>query len=194
MLHQLSIHTVEYFLSVLHKPIDEDQKEIYIYGMECFLNTSIPLLLIVIWGIINHCIFETFTWIFAFSFLRQYTGGYHASSQWICITSTTLLGCTNTLIINSATLTPLNVTLLYFVAFLLTISVCPIASPQKPLLHTQYKQHKKYVCIILSAYIIFSYLLPSPYALSICYAVFTCFILVIITIFPSSKNMNSIHY
>lgn len=40
MLHKLSLYTIEYFLSFLPAPHDEDQKEIYVYGLECFFEYS----------------------------------------------------------------------------------------------------------------------------------------------------------
>lgn len=185
MLHQLSLYTVEYFLSFLPAPYDEDQKEVYVYGLECFFNTSIPVILITMWSILNHCIWESFIWIMAFSILRKYSGGYHAPSQWACITSSTLLGISNTYVIKACTFNSFITILLYAFVLILTLWKCPIESPQKPLSPIQHKHHKKYTCMILTVYILLSFLLPVSYSLSISYAIFTCFILIIVTFIPS---------
>lgn len=185
MLHKLSLYTIEYFLSFLPAPHDEDQKEIYVYGLECFLNTVIPVILISIWSIFNHCIIESFIWICAFSTLRKYSGGYHAPSQWACITSSTLLGISNTYVIKIHTFSIFSIILLYILTLIIALLVCPIKSTKKSLSDIQYKRHKKYTCIILFIYMFFTFVLPTTYSLSIFYAVFICFILVLVTLLPS---------
>ena len=98
MIYEFSKRTIEYIASLSDQPSDQDQLDVYIYGMECFLNTAIPVILLTICSIMFDSLIETFLWLFAFSLLREYTGGYHASTQFACITSSTMLGIGNTLV------------------------------------------------------------------------------------------------
>ena len=34
--------------------VSTDQLEIYIYGLECFLNTFITIVLLFVWGVLSH--------------------------------------------------------------------------------------------------------------------------------------------
>ena len=34
--------------------VSADQLEIYIYGLECFLNTFITIVLLFVWGVLSH--------------------------------------------------------------------------------------------------------------------------------------------
>ncbi len=65
--------------------VSADQLEIYIYGLECFLNTFITIVLLFVWGVLSHTLGYTLIWVITFSLLRHYTGGAHAPTQLTCI-------------------------------------------------------------------------------------------------------------
>lgn len=82
-------------------PSKEQNIEIYIYGLECFFNTLIPLILLVTWGICSKTLIETFCWISSFCIFHHYAGGFHAPTQLSCILSSTMLGISNYFICES---------------------------------------------------------------------------------------------
>ena len=42
--------------------VSADQLEIYIYGLECFLNTFITIVLLFVWGVLSHTLGYTLIW------------------------------------------------------------------------------------------------------------------------------------
>lgn len=73
--------------------VSADQLDIYIYGLECFFNTFITVVLLIFWGFLTHTLGYTLIWIITFSLLRHYTGGAHAPTQFTCILGSFFLGC-----------------------------------------------------------------------------------------------------
>lgn len=51
--------------------VSADQLEIYIYGLECFLNTFITIVLLFVWGVLSHTLGYTLIWVITFSLLRH---------------------------------------------------------------------------------------------------------------------------
>lgn len=49
--------------------VSADQLEIYIYGLECFLNTFITIVLLFVWGVLSHTLGCTLIWVITFSLL-----------------------------------------------------------------------------------------------------------------------------
>lgn len=72
--------------------ISEEQLDIYVYGLECFFNTFITIVLLIFWGFLSNTLGYTLIWIITFSLLRHYTGGAHAPTQFTCILGSFLLG------------------------------------------------------------------------------------------------------
>ena len=70
--------------------IEKEDTQIYTYGFEIFIDSFIETTLILLIGILGGWIFETLLFISAFTILRSYTGGYHASTKIACICITTL--------------------------------------------------------------------------------------------------------
>ncbi len=46
--------------------VSADQLEIYIYGLECFLNTFITIVLLFVWGVLSHTLGYTLIWVITF--------------------------------------------------------------------------------------------------------------------------------
>lgn len=58
--------------------------DIYIYGIELVISSLISTSLIILAGVITHTIFESILYMFIFSLIRCYTGGYHCMSYLKC--------------------------------------------------------------------------------------------------------------
>ena len=46
--------------------VSADQLEIYIYGLECFLNTFITIVLLFVWGVLSHTLGYTLIYFICF--------------------------------------------------------------------------------------------------------------------------------
>lgn len=71
--------------------IEKEDLEIYIYGSELLISEIIGTLLILGIGVVFEKFFKTILYLFVFTIIRVYAGGYHAPSHRTCITSFSLL-------------------------------------------------------------------------------------------------------
>lgn len=154
--------------------------------MECFLNTLIPTLVLLMGAFFSHSIVETLVWIITFSHLRKYTGGYHAPNQFACIFCSILLGLSNTFVIRYISIPTRYILLIYIAAFTINIVLCPIASVQKPLSHSRYICNKLFASVTIILYGILSLALPTGMGYSILYATVVTLFLAIVSFCLSS--------
>lgn len=64
--------------------IQQENLEIYQFGIEQFLTTSLNVLTTLILGILFNEVFQGILFVIAFMILRAYSGGYHASTSVRC--------------------------------------------------------------------------------------------------------------
>ena len=64
---------------------DENNKEIYTYGLEIILNALISYLLIIIMGALTGELIATVFYLICYSGIRLWAGGYHAKTHLRCI-------------------------------------------------------------------------------------------------------------
>lgn len=83
MIEQLANTISGLFLS--KNIIKENDLSIYTYGMEILISEFISTIIAYCIGIVTHKLFQTMLYLFVFSFIRVYTGGYHASTHRNCI-------------------------------------------------------------------------------------------------------------
>lgn len=79
---------------------NSEEQEILQYGFECLINTLIPIILYFLFALTQNMIFESIIWLVLFLLLRNYIGGYHASSHGRCIIISTLYGLLTLFCIN----------------------------------------------------------------------------------------------
>lgn len=119
---------------------DESNAEVYAYGAECFLNLLISDGLLLVIGLLTHHVIYLLIWSVSFTLLRVNLGGLHASSQFWCILSGTIIGASS-----------MGVSL-FFVEYKVAAILCTLAAaivaviiapvPHKNKKHIQ-KQRKK---------------------------------------------------
>lgn len=180
MINQFSKQIIDLIALQTKQRIDNEQLEVYIYGLECFINTAVPVILLTIFSFLSNSVFETWLWIVTFTILRRYTGGYHAPSQLACMTSSTGLGIINTLLIQYHTFHWSCIALCYVIYTTLILFLCPIESFKKKLTSLQRKQHKCYALVIVTIISLLSLYLPTTYAITLMYSGASCLFLVII--------------
>lgn len=158
---------------------DQDQREVYVYGLECIINTGFSLFILFLWSLISHSLYETLTWIVSFCLLRHHSGGIHAPTQFTCILSSTLLGISNYFVINRFHPNENQ----FFYAFTLCLIICIICSPTRTnkikLSHQMYVQKKITSILIIILGYLATYILPITIGVSITYA-FLCVVFLIL--------------
>lgn len=95
MITKWAISIANKLTEISGEDVSKDQLDIYIYGLECFFNTFVTIILLLFWGLLSHTLDYTLMWVIAFSLLRHFTGGAHAPTQLTCILGSFLLGCFN---------------------------------------------------------------------------------------------------
>lgn len=65
--------------------IKDEEIELLRYGIECIINMSIPLMFLLIYAWHVKMLLPAIIWVGVFLTLRNFIGGYHASSHWQCI-------------------------------------------------------------------------------------------------------------
>ena len=83
------------FLSnkLIKSGLDPNYREVYVYSIQCILNTLLPFGILILIGIIAKVPITTLIWIAAFLPLRHTAGGTHANSHLMCYFITIELGC-----------------------------------------------------------------------------------------------------
>lgn len=82
MIHQMSRRITRSLIN--NDIIKFDDVTIYQYGLEVILLTAIKMIGILILAIMSGYVMEAFLFVMAFSSVRVYAGGYHASSVLNC--------------------------------------------------------------------------------------------------------------
>ena len=77
---------------ILEQSIDEEQVEVYVYGLQALVYTSIPCLILIILSILFNVPAQMIMWYFIFISLRKFAGGYHASHPLFCFLYTISIG------------------------------------------------------------------------------------------------------
>ena len=80
MLHSLA----ERMAVFLFDKNDEYPLEIYTYGLELIISSVVETFVLIVLGVFLNSILETIVFVLSFSFLRFFTGGYHAQSYLKC--------------------------------------------------------------------------------------------------------------
>lgn len=77
------------FILVKNRIISEEDRDIYIYGLELLLNGLLVIGTIILLGVLFNKILITGVFLLIFCSLRMYSGGYHANQYWKCF----CIGC-----------------------------------------------------------------------------------------------------
>ncbi|MBD5545221.1 MAG: accessory gene regulator B family protein [Lachnospiraceae bacterium] len=180
MISMISKKIVQYLITASAIETESDQVEVYIYGLECFLNTGITVFILFIWGFLTNTLVETCCWIVAFSILRHHSGGLHAPTQISCIASSCLLGISNWLAMkfisyqtNSAWFTCILCIAIFFLC-------APTDTSKYQLTESMRKKEKLYSISILIIGFFIALILKNRISISILYSnVCVCILLLI---------------
>jgi len=176
MITRLSTSIAYKLMKMADEKITYDQLEIYIYGLECFFNTSITILLLTIWGFFSHNLSYTLVWLMVFSLLRHLIGGFHAPTQFTCILGSFILG-----FMNKWAIIYINQTLF---GYILLLCACILFAPtlnNKILLSPKQKyKYKALSLIIVSLGLVLFYKIGITKLTSTVFYSFCCAIILLI--------------
>lgn len=131
--------------------IDESERCLYEYGFFILLSNVIYVTITLILGSVFNIIIESMAFYIAFSLIRRYAGGFHASSEMKCTLITTIsiflcLLCTKLCETNNI---QMPILVLTGIATVLIFVLCPLDTPEKPLTKEEYKYFRKISWVIL---------------------------------------------
>lgn len=150
MINKLSARLTEKLL--LKGVINEDDRELYVYGLFMLLSHIMLFVAACIFGVLLNCLLESIIFYVAFQFIRRYAGGYHADTETRCeiMSSLSILVCV--FIIRLSKNYDFQAILLAIsaVSAVCIFSLCPLDTEEKPLSEKEYKYFKKISWIILA--------------------------------------------
>ena len=176
-----------------NKTIDEDHKDIYIYGFEIFISNTINFCLIMGLGLALREIAHSVLFYVVFVVTRSFSGGYHAGTYLKCNILFAVIYMTTLLL--SKLMNPF-MSLVYILVFLAIYIGCileyaPIDSEHKKLNKEDKKRFKK-TCIIISlvwtGIIIILYLTAKEYATTLTLTLVMIAMLMLIEVYKRREN------
>lgn len=139
--------------------------EVYTYGLECFFNTTITSLLLLLLGYIFHSILGIIIWMLCFTRLRNHIGGYHAPTQLACITLSTITGYSSIILAHSPFFSSFKIiSIFYIISFAFCLLCAPLNNDRKPLSNAEQKKERNISLLLLVITYTLSILLPKPYS------------------------------
>lgn len=159
---------------------DEEDIEVYVYGLECFFNTAIPLFLLIIWGLLTHTTLETLCWIITFSILRHHAGGLHAPTQFTCILSSLAIGISNYFVLQHKNMDVSDMLIIFIGCVIICFLYAPVDSGKLKLSQKEYRRKKIISIVFLVLGTLISITLQNNISCSIMYSFFcTCLLILI---------------
>jgi len=159
MISKLSKKVVSRFISCGN--ITENEQELYEYGIFILLSNILFISLTIILGLVFGLFLQSLIFFSVFTIIRQYAGGYHASTESRCEIITTLgflvSIITMRLIVNNLAFTILLISSM--ILFVFIFSFAPIDTDEKPLNEEELKvfcKRTKIILVIVVATIIVS--------------------------------------
>ncbi len=176
-----------------NKTIDENHKDIYIYGFEIFISNIINFCLIMGLGIIFREVIHSFLFYVVFVVTRSFCGGYHAGSYLKCNVLFTVIYLTTLLF--SKLMNPF-MSLVYLFIFLAIYIGCiieyaPIDSENKKLTKDNKQRFKRisiFISLAWTGVIVILYLTAREYATTITLTLVMIALLMLIEVNKRREN------
>ena len=182
MINMISKKIVQYLITASDIETEAEQVEVYIYGLECFLNTAITVLILFIWGFLINTFTETCCWIISFSILRHHSGGLHAPTQLSCIISSCLLGISNSLVIELLSYQTINAWCIFFFCVSICFLYAPTDTSKYQLTESIRNKEKFYSILIIIIGCFIALILKNSISISILYSYICVCILLLLKV------------
>ena len=154
MIEKLSQRVLQYLLNSGVIEDTNDEKEYYQYGIEITISSILNIILILGIGLLTWNILESVVFLLLFIPIRQFTGGFHASTYFKCNLSFCIV-FSLILILYHFTGVVLNTyssILITFICVSLIIAECPIENKNKPIPEKRKKFHKIMAALLSTIY------------------------------------------
>ena len=154
MIEHISKKLTDYLVTQNVINDDDTTRAYYNYGIEISVSSLLNVTLIIVIGIVSNHIVESIAFLSVFVPIRQFSGGYHASTYFKC----NFLFCVLfVILIGMYELTSSSITIVFEIWILLFIevvfiSVCPVENKNK-VLTSELKKKGRMICIILGGII-----------------------------------------
>lgn len=149
MINKLALKTALKFIR--NSDIRYNKVEIYQYGFFVLFSNLIFLFLTIILGAIFDVFLSSIIFYLAFFSIRQFAGGYHASTETRCEVLSTLSILACIVVIKLAKIYDFQ-TVLLLITILSAVCIfafCPLDTPEKPLSEKEFKYFRKVSWLIL---------------------------------------------
>ncbi|WP_317368864.1 accessory gene regulator B family protein [uncultured Tyzzerella sp.] len=129
----------------IHKNlIAEEEKELYICGLEQIILYIVNIVTMIILGITFKLVLETILFILTYIYIRIYAGGYHCRTPLKCyIFSVLMLVVVLSTLKGQALRNPLIITVISIISSIIILSLAPIEDENKPLDEIEIKVYEK---------------------------------------------------
>lgn len=147
MTHRLAVNIADFLLC--DGTIQKEDYDIYVYGYEILLDTVTQLAVLLVAGVVTHVFFETVVFLLVFSYIRKYSGGYHASTKCMCNIITYLVWG---IVMHCSILFELSIMIkIVLCATVTVITYCraPVEHPNKPIGEECVVYRKKALCRVM---------------------------------------------
>jgi len=150
MLNKMAISLAQSFYAQSGNKYDEDDIELYAYGLVSFLSTIFEIFAVLLWGIIVGRMFETISFFVSFIPLRSFAGGYHARTIPRCFLILLIIYALNLAVIRYTPYSLTNYVSLMFLSISAfpILKYSPVADVNKPIGPIQRKEFRKKSLII----------------------------------------------
>ena len=148
--------------------MDSEKKAVIAYGIFCFLDIFISVMIVILLGFVFHVLAEALIISFSISILRKYSGGVHASTLGKCMIIGTVITIIPAIMIHYLSLNSLIVLLGYLLVFVWAFyeiyTKAPVDSIKKPINNIKKRKRlKKSSLVVLGLYSVITVLLLIVY-------------------------------
>lgn len=171
MINKLALKTAEKFVSNYNTLYDKI--EVYQYGFFVLFSNILFLIITSLIGVILNVFLQSIIFYFTFFSVRQFAGGYHASTETKCEIFSTLSIMTCIVVIRLSKAYDFQTILLIISAIsaVCIFSFCPLDTPEKPLSDKEFKYFRKIswiILLVISTLIIISYIFKRDFVFAPC--------------------------
>lgn len=171
MINKLALKTAEKFVSNYNTLYDKI--EVYQYGFFVLFSNILFLIITSLIGVILNVFLQSIIFYFTFFSVRQFAGGYHASTETKCEIFSTLSIMTCIVVIRLSKTYDFQ-TILLIISAISAVCIfvfCPLDTPEKPLSDKEFKYFRKIswiILLVISTLIIISYIFKWDFVFAPC--------------------------
>lgn len=131
MFHNVSKRIIEY--TVKNDSLDDEKAEEYIYGLELSLTLALNYISILIIGFLMGMLWQAVLFLFIYTSIRRFAGGFHFNSSVICYLSMCIMCILTLLIIKYSVNNVWLYSSVMAVSTLIILIISPVSAVNKPL-------------------------------------------------------------